>query len=80
MLIGETKTLVVSGILKRFLISTKTGYLLNMALRNLFLSKVLIDEKKSIDVAYSSIKHFIWNMGINLIQVNQPRNRNICLR
>lgn len=55
---------------------TKLYYLLNMALRDLLLSKVLIDEKQSEDVAYAAIEHFVWCMGINLIQVHEPRNRN----
>jgi hypothetical protein len=38
-----------------------------MALRNLLLSKVLIDKKQSKDVAYAAIEHFIWYVGINLI-------------
>lgn len=46
---------------------TKLYYLLNMALRDLLLSKVLIDKKQSEDVAYAAIEHFVWCMGINLI-------------
>lgn len=42
-------------------------YLLNMALRNLFHAEVLIHKEKSIDVAHSSIEHFIWSMEVNLI-------------
>lgn len=54
-----------SGILK--MPESKTWYLLNMALRNLFPLKVLIHKQKSTDVAHSSIEHFTWSMGINLI-------------
>lgn len=69
-LTGELKPIVeVEGKwnLKKTPKSTKTWYLLNMALRNFFYSKVPIHKEKSIDVAHSSIEHFIWSMGINLI-------------
>lgn len=52
---------------KTLLNPTELDYLLNMALRNLLLSKVLIDKKQSKDVAYAAIEHFIWYVRINLI-------------
>lgn len=70
MLTGETKLIVQADNNwdpNKTPKSTKMWYLLNMALRNLFHSKVLIHKEKSIDVAHSSIEHFIWSTEVNLI-------------
>lgn len=62
---GETKSMQAAA--SDTLNPTELHYLLNMALRNLLLSKVLIDKKQSEDVAYAAVEHFIWYVGINLI-------------
>lgn len=45
----------------------KTQYLLNVTLRDLFLSKVLVHKYQCIEVAHAPVQQFIWHSWVKLV-------------
>jgi len=45
----------------------KPQYLLNVTLRDLFLSEVLVHKYQCIEIAHTPIQQFIWHSWVNLV-------------
>lgn len=54
----------------------KAQYLLNVTLRDLLLSKVLIDKYQCREIAHAPIEELIWHSWVNLVQVEQTAMKN----
>lgn len=49
----------------------KPQYLLNVTLRNPFLSEVLVHKQQCIQIAHAPVQQLIWHSWINLVEVEQ---------
>lgn len=54
----------------------KAQYLLNVTLRDLFLSEVLIHKYQCREIAHAPIEQFIWHSWVSLVQVEQTTMKN----
>lgn len=54
----------------------KAQYLLNVTLRDLLLSKVLVHKYQCREIAHAPIEELIWHSWVNLVQVEQTAMKN----
>lgn len=54
----------------------KPQYLLNVTLRDLFLSEVLVHKHQCIEIAHAPVQQLIWHSGVELVKVEQAAKIN----